>query len=269
MDRGVEDLRNKVKELLQDSNIVGFLGMRRSGLDAYPYLFTAEKLDELESLTIGEARYPLSKVLIKLAAAAPDGKLGIMVRGCDEKSLFELFKNNQLNPQNVVALGVACSDELAKGCLCPKPYPTSPIVGEVREIPYEREDIKRIQELSEKERFEHWMFQFGKCLRCYGCRNICPVCFCSVCTLEDQDLVKKGRIPPEVPSFHVARAFHMVGRCIDCGLCEEACPVDIPLRTLYRRVREIVNDLFGYLPGEDRETPPPIQILGDGSFGPR
>ncbi len=125
MERGVEDLRNKVKELLQDSNIVGFLGMRRSGLDAYPYLFTAEKLDELEALTIGEARYPLSKVLIKLAAAAPDGKLGIMVRGCDEKSLFELFKNNQLNPQNVVALGVACSDELAKGCLCPKPYPTS------------------------------------------------------------------------------------------------------------------------------------------------
>jgi Fe-S oxidoreductase len=58
----------------------------------------------------------------------------------------------------------------------------------------------------------------------------------------------------------------MADRCIDCGLCEEACPADIPLRTLYRKVRETVRDLFGYLPGENVEDPPPLEVLGDGTF---
>jgi Na+-translocating ferredoxin:NAD+ oxidoreductase RnfC subunit len=58
----------------------------------------------------------------------------------------------------------------------------------------------------------------------------------------------------------------MAGRCVDCGLCEEACPMDIPLRTLYRRVREVVKELMDYLPGADRDKVPPLQILGDGLF---
>jgi Fe-S oxidoreductase len=58
----------------------------------------------------------------------------------------------------------------------------------------------------------------------------------------------------------------MAGRCIDCGLCEEACPVAIPLRTLYRKVREIVKEHFDFLPGEERDGTSPIQTLGDGSF---
>ncbi|MFQ5842549.1 MAG: 4Fe-4S ferredoxin, partial [Thermodesulfobacteriota bacterium] len=52
----------------------------------------------------------------------------------------------------------------------------------------------------------------------------------------------------------------------DCGLCEEACPADIPLRTLYRKVRETVKNLFGYLPGESTEDLPPLEVLGEGTF---
>ncbi len=59
---------------------------------------------------------------------------------------------------------------------------------------------------------------------------------------------------------------HMADRCIDCGLCEAACPADIPLRTLYRKVRETVKDLFDYLPGENVDDLPPLEALGDGTF---
>ena len=83
--------------------------------------------------------------------------------------------------------------------------------------------------------FDRWMYEFQKCLKCYGCRDICPVCFCKECSLEHGDLVETGGVPPEVPLFHLIRAVHMAGRCIDCGLCEDACPVDIPLRLLYRK----------------------------------
>jgi len=111
------------------------------------------------------------------------------------------------------------------------------------------------------ERFSRWMYEFQKCLKCYGCRNICPVCFCEECSLEHKDLIGTGKIPPDVPIFHLVRAVHMAGRCIDCGLCEDACPVDIPLRLLYRKVNALCGELFDYEPGVS-DGPSPFNTIG-------
>jgi Na+-translocating ferredoxin:NAD+ oxidoreductase RnfC subunit len=54
----------------------------------------------------------------------------------------------------------------------------------------------------------------------------------------------------------------MAGRCVDCGLCEEACPADIPLRLLYRKVNEIVTELFDYRTGVSSDQSP-FQVLGE------
>jgi ferredoxin len=80
--------------------------------------------------------------------------------------------------------------------------------------------------------------------------------------LEHPDLIGTGSIPPEVPIFHLVRAVHMAGRCIDCGLCEDACPVDIPLRLLYSKVNGIVEEEFGYETGTHAEQSP-FNLLGD------
>jgi formate dehydrogenase subunit beta len=262
----LEALKKKVEELLKSGVISGFLGMRLVHQQPYPFLFTQKDLDLLNTLIISDVRYPLAKIILDIARTYTDEKLGIMVRGCDESALFELYKNYQLDPEKIVALGVACSGEQTERCKCPRPNPSTIIVGEKIEVKADRSDLKKIEEMDKKERYDFWMGQLGKCMKCYGCRNICPVCFCEVCTLEHEGLVQRGEIPPEVPNFHLVRAFHMAGRCVDCGLCEEACPANIPLRTLYRKVREIVKIHFNYLPGEDKETFPPLQFLGDGSF---
>jgi ferredoxin len=81
--------------------------------------------------------------------------------------------------------------------------------------------------------------------------------------LEDGNLVERGAIPPEIPVFHLTRAIHMVGRCIDCGLCNEACPADIPLRTLYKKVADIIDDQFQYRPGITQGKSP-LNNLGAG-----
>jgi ferredoxin len=54
----------------------------------------------------------------------------------------------------------------------------------------------------------------------------------------------------------------MAGRCIDCGLCEDACPVDIPLRLLYHKVNALFTELFDYQTGinDDRS---PFNIIGN------
>ena len=81
--------------------------------------------------------------------------------------------------------------------------------------------------------------------------------------MEDDNLVATGAIPPEIPVFHLTRAVHMVGRCIDCGLCNEACPADIPLRTLYKKVADIIDDQFQYRPGITQGKSP-LNNLGAG-----
>jgi formate dehydrogenase (coenzyme F420) beta subunit len=80
--------------------------------------------------------------------------------------------------------------------------------------------------------------------------------------LENPHLVEPGVIPPEFPSFHIIRALDMTGRCIDCGLCEEACPADIPLRSLYRKMQEIMEDKLEYRAGESSEEKSPLSFLG-------
>lgn len=262
----MEALRQKVQDLLKSGEIAGFLGIRLIHQNPYPYLFTAKDSDLISNLIIGDVRYPLAKVILDIARKYRDARLGIMVRGCDESALFELYKNYQLDPEKIVALGVTCPVEQVELCKCPRPNPTNIVSGESREAKKGRANLEKIETMGEKERYRYWMGQFGKCMKCYGCRNICPVCFCEVCTLEHESLIKRGEIPPEVPNFHLVRAFHMAGRCVDCGLCEEACPAGIPLRTLYQKVREIIKTYFGYLPGEDRESVPPLQEIGDGSF---
>jgi ferredoxin len=94
------------------------------------------------------------------------------------------------------------------------------------------------------------------------------MCFCKECTLGQEDLIHTGDLPPENPIFHLTRAVHMAGRCIDCGLCNEACPADIPLRTLYKKVADIIAQEFDYRPGYAKPgEKPPLNILGEASKG--
>ncbi len=253
----------KVGELLKSGEIAGFIGLRLQEDHPTPHLFTKDHLEDLESLWVGGTRYPLNKVLLKVADQYPEQTLGVMVRGCDERGLFELFKWKQLRKDRVVPVGVACSRELAEACECYKPYPSKWVIGEKTDGISKSKRLQKIEGMNQKERLHYWLNQFNKCIKCYGCRDVCPMCFCEACSLEDRTFILTGKLPPENPTFHLSRAVHMVGRCIDCGLCEEACPSNIPVRTLYKKVGAIVEDVFGYKTGETEEGKSPLNLLGE------
>jgi Na+-translocating ferredoxin:NAD+ oxidoreductase RnfC subunit len=63
---------------------------------------------------------------------------------------------------------------------------------------------------------------------------------------------------PEKAFFHVMRAYHLAGRCVECNACELACPMHIPLSLLNRKIAKEVEALFGYRAGGDPQTPPPL-----------
>ncbi len=259
-----QKIQEYVKKLFSEKKIKAFLGLKKENGHIMPHLFC--DIEGLSNLSIGDyrrpgdARYPLNQILIQLAMKYPEEKIGILVRGCDERGLIELFKWNQLKKENVILIGMGCPDELAKACECEKPYPDSLIDGPKGEK-VENHKLSEINKMRLEERLKFWKKEFDKCIKCLGCRNICPMCFCKECTLEEADLIDKGEIPPANPSFHLVRAIHMAGRCIDCGLCEEACPANIPLRTLYKKIAEIMNEEFNYKTGFSIEEKSPLNIV--------
>jgi ferredoxin len=254
---------DKVKSLLKEGKIDIFLGYRMMEGHPLPHGFVKEKLQEVDELISGDARYPLEKLAAKIAAEQPDIRIGILARDCNRRALNVLGVWNQLDSGNIEILDVNCCPSNLKDradCSYLKPSRTGFYKKQVGID--NRCDLEDFENYDQPERFTRWINEFQRCIKCYGCRNICPVCFCRECSLEHPDLIKTGDLPAEIPIFHLVRAVHMAGRCIDCGLCEEACPVDIPLRLLYRKVNQIVSDIFDYQPGSSL-TQSPLSVLGE------
>jgi len=260
----IDAIKSKITALLESGEIKGFLGLAEQNGHVAPHLF--QKGDSLDDMslgdvnTAGDARYPLNKYLMNISKSYPDDVFGVLVRGCDDRGLTTLYTWNQLNPNKVVPVGITCPQELADACECSQPYPKEITAGEKAE-PGASHSVAAVDALVLTDRFSYWMEEFVKCIKCYGCSNICPMCFCNDCSLKCDDLIKKGELPPEIPVFHHTRAMHMIGRCIDCGLCEEACPSNIPLRTLYKKMNTIMDEKFDFITGIRRGQKSPLNQL--------
>ncbi len=263
----IEQVKQHVKELLLDGAIGAFVGLKDQAGNIAPHIYEkAEDLDEGFSIgdlqAPGDSRYPLARIVMTASNQNPDIAIGVLVRGCDDRALNELARWNQaLVLDKIKRVGIACPKELAELHECRKPYPQEFIAGEKNE-PVNNATVSDIMTKDLSVRLSYWTQEFNRCIKCYGCRDICPVCFCNVCSLEEDRLIRTGDLPPENPMFHLTRAVHMAGRCIDCNLCTEVCPAEIPLRTLYKKVAEIIRDEFGYVTGETGDGKSPLNILG-------
>ena len=256
-------MQEQVKQWLEEGTVDIFLGYKMVKGHPLPHFFTKDNLNEADELIVSQARYSLEKIATKLSAIHPEMKIGLLARDCNQRALNVLYVWNQMNPDNVKTISVnCCPSKLKESGDCS--YLESRKYGFFKKLVgiENRLDVEDVEGFSQEDRFKRWMYEFQKCLKCYGCRDICPVCFCKECSLEHPDLILTGSIPPEIPIFHLVRAVHMGGRCIDCGLCEDACPADISLRLLYSKVNETVKEVFDYQTGTSADQPP-FNMLGE------
>ncbi len=120
---------------------------------------------------------------------------------------------------------------------------------------------------------------FADCLNCHNCMKVCPVCYCRQCFFESEvfdreldDYVRisrrKGlnRMPAGTMLYHLTRMNHMMTSCVQCGICEESCPVGIGLTVLYKKVSRNAQAEFDYLSGRSLEEPLPLSTFREDEF---
>ena len=122
--------------------------------------------------------------------------------------------------------------------------------------------VEAIEAMSPEEKFEFFRKELSKCIRCNACRNVCPACSCRKCVFDSNkfDSEQKANVDPFNESmFHIIRAFHVAGRCTDCGECSRVCPQGIPLHLFNRKFIKDINEYYGdFTAGEDTETRGPL-----------
>jgi ferredoxin len=213
----------------------------------------------------------LREMVLPTRREASSPRVAIVAKPCDVRALNVLVHEGQVAREQVFIIGVACSgmqlggkmQEHCERCRERVPLFYDALVGEPPTPRAEDdtwEDVCGLEDMSPADRLAFWTREFDRCIRCYACRQACPACYCSECLIEQLEphWVSIAHRVPEKAFFHVMRAYHLAGRCVECHACDSACPMHIPLSLLNRKLAKDVEMLFGYVAGSDAETPPPL-----------
>ena len=176
------------------------------------------------------------------------------------------------NTVTLVAKGVERSlalEELICSVCHTCAYPTAPVydilIGDVGADEADStpaddsfSDVQELEAMSAEERRAYFEQEFARCIRCYSCRQACPLCYCQECFIDQTQPVWFGKTgdPSDTLLFHIVRAFHLAGRCVNCGACARACPMGIDLMAMNRKLIRDVKEWYGFEPGLDTGATP-------------
>ena len=264
----------RAKELLSNGTVNRVIGWEK-GLfedDQTPRVFTSvEELDK-DFIYNDYSVATVSKYLIK--ETKKEGKILAFLKANDTYSFNQLVKEHRVNRENVYIVAVPSNGEAQKGkihVVYDEIMDTDGKISAKKEESQEDKEafnkerfemIAKLEAMSADERFAFWQNELSKCIRCNACRNVCPACTCEQCVFDNpkSGVSQKAAADSfEEKMFHIIRAFHVAGRCTDCGECSRVCPQNIPLYLLNRKYIKDVDEIYGeYQAGEDTETRAPL-----------
>ena len=227
--------------------------------DTYSFnqLLTEHRFDREKVYAVGvpcEGMADISKV----KAVVGDGITSVKTEG-DTITVTTLYADAPIT--------VATADVLAERCInckSKKHVAYDELIGEDGDVVDSArfDEVSRIEAMTPDERFAFWQSELSKCIRCNACRDACPACTCEKCVFDNPASGVENKSPAnsfEEKMFHIIRAFHVAGRCTDCGECSRVCPQNIPLHLLNRKFIKDMNEFYGeYQAGAEVGTRAPL-----------
>ncbi len=229
-----------VKETKKDGKVLVFL----KPCDTYSFnqLLTEHRFDREKVYAVG---IPCDGMIDenKIKQAVGDGILSIVSENDTVKveTLYDGVK--ELNKSDVLS-------ERCLNCKSKKHVAYDELIGEDGLVLDSNrfDEVAKLEKMTADERFAFWQNELSRCIRCNACRDICPACTCEKCVFDNPNSGVENKAAAnsfEEKMFHIIRAFHVAGRCTDCGECSRVCPQHIPLHLLNRKFIKDINTFYG------------------------
>lgn len=214
-----------------------------------------------------------------------EDRIAIVLKPCDSKAFNVLLSENKVDRQRVHIIGMVCEGILQEDCpdnskettlqsrciRCGEhtPYVYDHLIGEeveeqVSEVILDERFVE-LDGMSPADRAEFWLSQFDRCIRCYACRQACPMCDCPTCLYERDDSLWVGMVTSiqEKRAFHLGRAIHLAGRCVGCNECERVCPMNIPISLLNQILAKEIQTRHQFVAGIEPAPSPITTIISE------
>ena len=184
---------------------------------------------------------------------------GISSIDCGEKITVNTIYGDTVEIDAASVLAERCLNCKSKKCVA-----YDELLGENGEVVDSArfDEVEKLEAMTPDERFAFWQNELSRCIRCNACRDACPACTCEKCVFDNPKSGVENKSPAnsfEEKMFHLIRAYHVAGRCTDCGECSRVCPQNIPLHLLNRKFIKDMNDFYGeYQAGAEVGTRAPL-----------
>jgi len=265
----IEQLRQTCRRLLEEGKVNVVIGYGQASADGPAYPVFVTKPEDVDKLVWNEQCFANLTTYLTRKDIKELGKPAIVVKGCDERTIVVLQQESQIDRASLYVIGVACEGvgnpraSKCGACDVHRPRSADEVIGEVSasdEANGRYAEIEDFLKKSPAERMAYWIEELSRCVKCYACREVCPLCYCNRCIVDknrpaviDTSATLKGNF-----AWQIVRAFHQAGRCVSCGECTRACPAGINLSLLNLTLAHAAEEHFNYRAGMDPETSPII-----------
>jgi formate dehydrogenase (coenzyme F420) beta subunit len=223
--------------------------------------FFAQRPEDVEQLIFDDTCHANLAVYLTKKEVKALGKIVVCAALPTLRSIIRLAVEHQVNEGDVAAI-VRTSDTEYTLFSTLAEMETF-LNGRVQELsPEDKAQLDALQAMSREERWAFWKEAFETCIRCYACRQACPLCYCSTCaaTANQPQWIPVAQHPLGNTEWHLMRAMHLAGRCITCGQCGEACPLGLPVHLLAFHLAETVQHEYGAVSGLTLNEASPMSV---------
>jgi ferredoxin len=251
------ELRESARRLLEEGAVKVVIGYGARG----PVFITHP--GEAHRLVWGPGCLGNLAAYLKRKEVRALGRPALVMKGCDERALLVLAKESQLQRGDLYVIGMVCrgmGQPKCVSCDAHTPRFADELLGAGSAPPDVGADryaaVEQLMAQTPSDRFAFWTAEFDRCLKCYACRQVCPMCYCERCLADKNRPQAIDTSPHREGNFawHIARAMHLAGRCVGCDECTRACPGGIDLRLLNLTLARAAETQFGYRAGIDPEA---------------